>query len=104
MMGKFCQMKRKIYPYCLLLAGLVFIVSGCGEQKQEKAAGNKTQVRPEPRRVTLRDALEQKFGVKEEGWDANKNRFVRIVQIVDNMPNRGADYSVTPRLGRGGTP
>ena len=87
-------MKKKVF-YSLLIVGLVLVVSGCGEQKSTdpKAKGQtKKQLKPK-KRLTLEDALKQKFDVNP-GWDAGKKRFIVVSQIEGNPKNK-SNYSIT---------
>lgn len=81
--------------YVILLAGLLLSVTGCGEQKQPDSNAKKqikSQLKPKER-LTLEDALKQKFDIKP-GWDAGKKRFIAISGVVGTYKNE-SDYSIT---------
>ena len=70
-------MKKK-YCYGMLLAGLLFAVAGCGDQKQSAAPKTREQTKSKlkPKAgLTLEEALKQKFDVSP-GWDAGKKCFI----------------------------
>ena len=78
-----------------LLAGLVLVVSGCGEQKStDPKTKEQTKQKLKPKKcLTLEGALKQKFNV-EPGWDAGKKRFI-AVSGVKGKPNNESNYSIT---------